>query len=142
MRERVLEAVLEGSTRRQYLKKCIRGKCRSQETTLANATTTNEVTTQIDDPEMGSTWFYSFVGIIFFVVFCLAVSVLYFGVERNFTEENVLDVPVAFSTDLRQEQQALLGQYGTYVEDVDEKKVERVRIPIERAMDLMAKQGK
>ncbi len=91
---------------------------------------------------MGATWFYSFVGIIFFVVFCLAVSVLFFGVERNFTDENVLDVPPAFSTDLRQEQQGLLGQYGTYVEEVDEKKVERVRIPIERAMELMAKQGK
>ncbi len=109
---------------------------------MANATTTNEATTQIDDPEMGSTWFYSFVGIIFFVVFCLAVSVLFFGVERNFSDETVLDVPPALSTDLRQEQQGLLGQYGTYVEEVDEKKVERVRIPIERAMELMAKQGK
>lgn len=108
---------------------------------MANATSTNEAAVQIDDPEMGATWFYSFVGIIFFVVFCLAVSVLFFGVERDFTDENVLDVPPAFSTDLRQEQQGLLGQYGTYVEEVDEKKVERVRIPIERAMELMAKQS-
>ena len=44
-------------------------------------------TEQIDDPEMGATWFYSFVGIIFFVAFCLAVSVLFFGVQRDFTEE-------------------------------------------------------
>lgn len=105
---------------------------------MSSPATTTE---QIDDPEMGATWFYSFVGIIFFVVFCLVVSVLYFGVERDFTQERVIDEAPRLSTDLRTEQNALLGQYGTYVEDVDDKKVERVRIPIDRAMELMAKQG-
>ncbi len=99
-------------------------------------------TEQIDDPEMGATWFYSFVGIIFFVAFCLAVSVLFFGVQRDFTEERVLDEKPAFSTSLRSEQQSLLGQYGTYTEQVNDKPVERVRIPIERAMELMSAQGK
>jgi len=61
-------------------------------------------TEQIDDPEMGATWFYSFVGIIFFVAFCLAVSVLYFGVQRNFEDERVVDVRPALSTGLRQQQ--------------------------------------
>jgi len=105
---------------------------------LSSPATTTE---QIDDPEMGATWFYSFVGIIFFVVFCLVVSVLYFGVERDFTQERVIDEAPRLSTGLRTEQTALLGQYDTYVEDVDDKKVERVRIPIDRAMELMAKQG-
>jgi len=99
-------------------------------------------TQQIDDPEMGSTWFYSFVGIIFFVAFCLAVSVLYFGVERNFEEERIIDERPALSTGLRSQQKELLASYGTYTEEVDEKKVERVRIPIERAMEIVAQRGK
>ena len=53
----------------------------------AHATTTE----QLDDPEMGATWFYSFVGIIFFVAFCLAVSVMFFGVQRDFEEEHQCD---------------------------------------------------
>ncbi|MFM7260712.1 MAG: hypothetical protein ACKO3W_08920 [bacterium] len=105
---------------------------------MSSPATTTE---QLDDPEMGATWFYSIVGIIFFVVFCLVVSVLFFGVQRDFTEERVINEAPALSTGLRQQQQSLLGQYGTYSEDVDEKKVERVRIPIDRAMELMAKQG-
>ena len=99
-------------------------------------------TEQLDDPEMGATWFYSFVGIIFFVAFCLAVSVLYFGVERNFEEERIIDERPALSTGLRSQQKELLAAYGTYTEEVDEKKVDRVRIPIERAMEIMAQRGK
>jgi hypothetical protein len=104
----------------------------------APATTTE----QIDDPEMGATWFYSFVGIIFFVAFCLAVSVLYFGVERNLQDERVIEKAPAFSTNLRQSQKELLAQYGTYTEEVDGKPVERVRIPVERAMEIVSKQAK
>lgn len=98
--------------------------------------------TQIDDPEMGSTWFYAFVGIILFVAFCLAVSVLYFGVQRNFEQERVIDERPAFSTQLRTQQKQVLAQYGTYSEDVDGKPAERVRIPIDRALEIMSKQGK
>lgn len=96
---------------------------------------------QLDDPEMGSTWFWSIAGTIVFVAFCLAVSVLFFGVERDFTDVRVIDERPAFSTGLRSEQKSLLGQYGTYAEEVDETKVDRIRIPIERAIELMAKQG-
>lgn len=101
----------------------------------AHATTTE----QLDDPEMGATWFYSFVGIIFFVAFCLAVSVMFFGVQRDFEEERVIDERPVLSTGLRQQQKELLAQYGTYTEQVDDKNVDRVRIPVERAMELMAK---
>lgn len=96
-------------------------------------------TEQIDDPEMGATWFYSFVGIFFFVGFCLAVSVLYFGVEHRFFEERVVEEKPLLSTTLRGEQQGLLGQYGTYAEDAGNKPVERIRIPVDRAMELMVK---
>jgi hypothetical protein len=95
-------------------------------------------TEQLDDPEMGSTWFYSIVGIIIFVVFCLAVSVLFFGVEKGFVEDRVIDEKPALSTSLRNEQQGLLGQYGVYAEAVDDKQVDRIRIPIERAIELKA----
>ena len=95
-------------------------------------------TEQLDDPEMGSTWFYSIVGIIIFVVFCLAVSVLFFGVERGFAEDRVIGEKPALSTSLRNEQQGLLGQYGVYAEEVDDKQVDRIRIPIERAIELKA----
>ncbi|MEY5032220.1 MAG: hypothetical protein RL354_1251 [Planctomycetota bacterium] len=97
---------------------------------------------QLDDPEMGATWFYSFVGIIFFVAFCLAVSVLYFGVERNFENERVIEERPAAYTELRSQQKELLAQYGTYQEEVDEKKVDRVRIPVERAKEILSAQGK
>jgi len=99
-------------------------------------------TEQIDDPEMGATWFYSFVGIIFFVAFCLAVSVMFFGVQRDFEEERVIDERPVLSTGLRSQQKELLASYGTYTEEVDDKKVDRVRIPIERAIDIVSKQGK
>jgi hypothetical protein len=99
----------------------------------SEATATTE---QLDDPEMGSTWFYSIVGIIIFVVFCLAVSVLFFGVEKGFVEDRVIDGKPALSTSLRNEQQGLLGQYGVYAEAVDDKQVDRIRIPIERAIEL------
>jgi hypothetical protein len=105
----------------------------------SEATATTE---QLDDPEMGATWFYSIVGIIIFVVFCLVVSVLFFGVETGFVEDRVIDEKPALSTSLRNEQQGLLGQYGAYAEEVDEKKVERIRIPIERAIELKAAQSK
>lgn len=96
-------------------------------------------TTQIDDPEMGVTWFYSVVGIIFFVTFALTVCVLFFGVQRDLIQDYVIDEKPAFSTHLRVEQMALLGAYGTYAEEVDDKQTDRVRIPIARAMELLAK---
>jgi hypothetical protein len=103
---------------------------------------TPAATEQIDDPEMGSTWFYSIVGMIIFIVFCLAVSVLFFSVKGDFIEERVIEETPTLSAPLRLEQQGLLGQYGTYAETVDDAPVERIRIPIERAIELKAAQSK
>ena len=103
---------------------------------------TPAATEQIDDPEMGSTWFYSIVGMIIFIVFCLAVSVLFFSVKGGFIEERVVMKTPTLSAPLRTEQKALLGQYGTYSETVDDAPVERIRIPIERAIELKAVQSK
>jgi len=104
---------------------------------------TNAATEQLDDPEMGSTWFYSIVGIIIFIVFCLAVSVLFFSVEDGFTDTRVVAEGRALSDAVRREQQVLLGQYGVYEEPGDgDDTVERIRIPIERAIELKAAQSK
>jgi hypothetical protein len=98
--------------------------------------------TQLDDPEMGATWFYAFVGIVVFIVFVLGVSVLFFGVQRDFTDVRVVDEKPLLAETTRNEQQGLLGQYDVYAEEVDDKKVDRIRIPIERAMELKAAKGK
>ncbi|MFN9076114.1 MAG: hypothetical protein ACK5WX_01665, partial [bacterium] len=65
-----------------------------------------------------------------------------FGVQRDFVDERVVDEKPALAAGVKLSQQSLLGQYGTYAEDVDEKKVERIRIPIERAIELKAAQAK
>jgi hypothetical protein len=65
--------------------------------------------------------------------------VLFFGVQRDLIQDYVIDEKPAFSTQLRVEQMALLGAYGTYAEEVDDKPTDRIRIPIERAMELLAK---
>jgi len=67
---------------------------------------------------------------------------MFFGVQRNFEEERVIDERPVLSTGLRSQQKELLASYGTYTEEVDEKKVDRIRIPIERAMEIMAQRGK
>jgi hypothetical protein len=43
---------------------------------------------------------------------------------------------------LRSQQKELRAQNGTNQEEVDEKKVDRVRIPIERAKEILSAQGK
>ncbi len=86
---------------------------------------------------MGVTWFYSAVGIIFFVAFVLTVCVLFFGVQRDMIQDIVIDEKPAFSTALRVEQTKLLGAYGTYTVEVDDKPAQRIRIPIDRAMELL-----
>ena len=99
---------------------------------------TNEV--QLDDPEMGATWFYSIVGIVFFIVFVLAVAVLFFVVQTDYTVDRVVEARPALSTGLRNEQQGLLGAYGTYeTPGDDDKPIEHIRIPIDEAIRLMAK---
>lgn len=98
---------------------------------------------QMDDPEPGYTWFFSIAGIVVFVAIVLALSVLYFGVRGTIVREVQTDAPIRALTDLRQSQKELLAEYARYVETLpDGTTVERIRVPIGRAMELVAAQLK
>lgn len=101
--------------------------------------TANANETQMDDPEMGATWFYSIVGIVFFIVFVLAVAVLYFASSEAETVVRVIDErPASFG--MRNEQQGLLGVTEVYETPGEgDEPVKHIRIPIDDAMRLLAK---
>ena len=98
----------------------------------------------LDDPEPGSTWFFSIVSIIVFIAFVLGTCVLFFKTEQTYVDANVVNVPVVELERLRLEQRAKLAEYGNYTEEFpgaeNEKPVTvtRLRIPINRAMEVVA----
>lgn len=103
---------------------------------------TDPVTTpfeaQTDDPEGGSTWFISLASVVVFIAIVLGLCVLYFGVENRVVEEVQVDVPVKAFQDGKQAQLAQLAGYERYTEnDADGKPVERIRIPIDRAFEVV-----
>ena len=103
-------------------------------------TTTNDVL--LDDPEAGSTWFISVVSMVLLVVTILALIAIYFDFAEGEVDRKVIDQPVVDLQRLKLSQQETLTEYGTYnVENADGDEVQRVRIPIDRAMDLVIKEG-
>lgn len=92
---------------------------------------------QIDDPEMGSTWFLTLASVIIFTVVVLALSVMYFDFESGEVEAKVVGAPVKALEELRLSQLEVLTELGRYqIEDADGNTIERVRIPISTAMEL------
>lgn len=92
----------------------------------------------LDDPEAGSTWFISLVSIVLLVVTVLALVVMYFGFEAAEVDRKVVDKPTMALEELRLSQEESLTGYGTYkVEDADGEMVDRIRIPVSRAMELV-----
>ena len=92
----------------------------------------------LDDPEAGSTWFISLVSIVLLVVTVLALVVMYFGFEAAEVDRKVIDKPTMALEELRLSQEESLTGYGTYkVEDADGEMVDRIRIPVSRAMELV-----
>lgn len=103
-------------------------------------TTTNDVL--LDDPEAGSTWFISVVSMVLLVVTILALIAIYFDFAEGEVDRKVIDQPVVDLQRLKLSQQETLTEYGTYnVENADGDEVQRVRIPIDRAMDLVIKES-
>lgn len=97
----------------------------------------------LDDPEAGSTWFLSLVSIVLLVVTVLALVAIYFDFAESEVDRKVIDQPVVDLQKLKLGQQETLTEYGTYeVENADGDPVKRVRIPIERAMDLVIAESK
>lgn len=92
---------------------------------------------QLDDPEAGSTWFLSLASIIVFTVSVLALSAMFFDFESGEVEEKIVKEPVKALQELRLSHEELLTEYGQYeLEDPDGQKIQRIRIPISRAMEL------
>ena len=110
---------------------------------MAQAQPTNqpEITpfeAQTDDPEGGSTWFISLASVVIFIAIVLAVCDLYFFAENRLVEEVVIDAPIKAYQDGKQAQLAQLASYERYeVSDPDGKPLERIRIPIDRAFEVV-----
>ena len=97
---------------------------------------------QLDDPEPGSTWFFSLAGIVILVALVVAASVMYFHVENREVEEKVVDPAYAKLEATRGKWREQLGSYQRYAwTQPDGTSVRKVRIPVDRAMELVAKEG-
>ena len=92
----------------------------------------------MDDPEAGSTWFFSLVSVVLMAVTVLGLVAIYFGFADVEVEEKVLDRKVRSLEKLRLSQETTLQETGTYeIETIDGETVTRIRIPIEDAMSLV-----
>ena len=103
---------------------------------------TAAIPTQLDDPEPGSTWFFSLAGIVILVALVVAASAMYFHVDARETETKVIDPAYATLERLRSGWREQLGSWQRYEwTAADGTKVKKVRMPIDRAMELVAKEG-
>ncbi|MCP4067323.1 MAG: hypothetical protein GY741_03485 [Phycisphaeraceae bacterium] len=93
---------------------------------------------QMDDPEPGATWFLSLVSLVLMVVVVLAAVAMYFGFAEGEIDRKIVDRPTVELQKLRLSQQEQLTEYQRYeIEDAEGNKVERIRIPVTRAMELV-----
>jgi len=103
---------------------------------------TAAIPTQLDDPEPGSTWFFSLAGIVILVALVVAASVMYFHVDARETETKVIDPAYATLENLRSGWREQLGSWQRYDwTAADGKKVQKIRMPVDRAMELVVKEG-
>ena len=103
---------------------------------------TSAISTQLDDPEPGSTWFFSLAGIVILVALVVAASVMYFHAETRETDAKVIDPAYAKLEAVRATWREQLGSYQRYPwTEADGKVNQKIRIPVERAMEIVAKEG-
>jgi hypothetical protein len=103
---------------------------------------TSAIPTQLDDPEPGSTWFFSLAGIVILVSLVVAASVMYFHAETRETEVKVVDPAYARLESVRASWREQLGSYQRYPwTEPDGKVAQKVRIPVERAMEIVVQEG-
>ena len=103
---------------------------------------TSAIPTQLDDPEPGSTWFFSLAGIVILVALVVAASVMYFHVDARETETKVIDPAYANLESLRAGWRTQLGSWQRYEwTQPDGQKVKKVRMPVDRAMELVVQEG-
>jgi len=96
----------------------------------------------MDDPEAGQTWVVSLAGIIILSVLVIAICVFFFGFENKEVDTKVVQPANAWSQAMRVEQEGELAKYQKYsVAAPDGSMQPRIRIPITRAMELVAERG-
>lgn len=108
---------------------------------MSSHTPAPDLNEQIDDPESGWTWFVSLASIVILIVTVVAVTELYFVFKGAEVAEKVIDRPSLEMTQLRAEQKAVLDVYERYsvipIGGTEEDAEVRIRIPIEKAMEIM-----
>jgi len=103
---------------------------------------TSAIPTQLDDPEPGSTWFFSLAGIVILVALVVAASVMYFHAETRETDAKVIDPAYANLEAVRATWREQLGSYQRYPwTEADGKVSQKVRIPVDRAMEIVVEEG-
>jgi hypothetical protein len=103
---------------------------------------TAAIPTQLDDPEPGSTWFFSLAGIVILVALVVAASAMFFHADAREVETKVIDPAYANLEALRGSWREQLGSYQRYKWTLaDGKSAQKVRIPVARAMELVVQEG-
>ncbi len=103
---------------------------------MSNSDLNNADPIMLDDPEAGSTWLLTLASVIVFTVSVLALSAMYFDFESGEVDEKITSEPARIYQELRLSQEQSLVEYGRYtVEDAEGKDLERIKIPITKAME-------
>lgn len=83
-----------------------------------------------EDPEIGSTWMVGLVGSIILVVIILALTAMYYNLERQLVDERVMKRDAAEVRLLNEAHEAQLNRWWI------EEGTDRVGVPIDYAMEL------
>ena len=109
---------------------------------MANAPVNPDVE-QLVDPEAGSTWFISLASMVLLTGTVIALAVLFFGAQSRevAAKSKTSESEVLRIDEIRMQQKALLADYATYrqipIGGTEQEGVDRLRIPIERAMEML-----
>ena len=91
-----------------------------------------------DDPEAGQTWLVTIIGVVILAGLVIFLSVVYFRGEEKEVEVKVVDPAYLSLAEAKEAQQALLSSSGTYTVEVGGQQVKRNRIPVSKAMEMLA----
>ena len=106
-------------------------------------TAPTDILKQLDDPEPGSTWFWSLASIVVFVVIIVAASAFYFKIDSFEVDAKIIDQPTLSLEQLRAGQREELAVYSNYSWTLpDGKTAAFTRIPIDRAMEMVIQDAK
>ena len=106
-------------------------------------TAPTDILKQLDDPEPGSTWFWSLATIVVFVVVVVAASAFYFKIDSFEEDAKVIDQPTLSLEQLRATQREELAVYSKYTWTMPDGTIATfTRIPIDRAMEMFMQDAK